>query len=88
MKSNFVKMINTKSPDYSKTLDTFVVPNDWDPASNNIKVTVYKKDGSNQASAKINFPQEGEIPMIIATDATEDWSIERVSLNFINFMRQ
>jgi hypothetical protein len=51
-------------------------------------VTVYKKDGSNQASAKINFPQPGEIPMIIATDATEDWSIERVSLNFINFMRQ
>ena len=87
-KFDVTEMINTKSPDYSKTLDTFVVPNDWDPASNNIKVTVYKKDGSNQASAKINFPQEGEIPMIIATDATEDWSIERVSLNFINFMRQ
>lgn len=85
---NASEMINTQSPDYSKTLDSFVVPNDWNPSSNDIKVTVYKKDGSNQVSAQINFPLTGEIPMIIATDATEEWSLERVSFNFGRYMRQ
>jgi hypothetical protein len=82
------EMINTQSPDYSKTLDSFVVPNSWNPTSNDIQVTVYKKNGSNQVSAQINFPQIGEIPMIIATDATEKWSLERNPFNFKRFMGQ
>ena len=78
-------MYNTKEPDYTEVLHTFKLPNEYDPASNNISVTVYQKD-SDKVSANVNFPANGAIPMIIAANAYEEWSVERVAFNWKKFM--
>ena len=78
-------MYNTQAPDYTKVLHSFDLPLDYDPATNNISVTVYQKD-SNMPSAKVNFPENGTIPMIIAANAYEEWSVERVAFNWKMFM--
>jgi hypothetical protein len=75
-------------PDYTKVLYTIDdLPLDYDPASNNISVTVYQKD-SNMPSATVNFPATGTVPMIIAANAYEEWSVERVSFNWKKFTNQ
>ena len=74
-------MYNTQEPDYTKVLHTIDLPNEYDPASNDISVTVYQKD-SNMPSAKVNFPKNGTVPMIIAANAYEKWSVERVAFNW------
>ena len=75
-------------PDYTKVLYTIDdLPLDYDPASNNISVTVYQKD-SNMPSATVNFPATGTVPLIIAANAYEKWSVERVSFNWKKFMNQ
>lgn len=74
-------MYNTQEPDYTKVLHTINLPNEYDPASNDISVTVYQKD-SNMPSAKVNFPKNGTVPMIIAANAYEKWSVERVAFNW------
>ena len=78
-------MYNTKEPDYTAVLHSFNLPLDYDPASNNISVTVYQKD-SNMPSAKVNFPANGTIPMIIAANAYEKWSVEREAFKWKLFM--
>lgn len=78
-------MYNTKEPDYTAVLHTFNLPLDYDPASNNISVTVYQKDGNN-VSANVNFPANGTIPMIIAANAFEKWSVEREAFKWKLFM--
>ena len=72
-------------PDYTKVLYTIDLPNEYDPATNNISVTVYQKD-SNMPSATVNFPENGTVPMIIAANAYEKWSVERVAFNWKMFM--
>lgn len=79
-------MYNTQEPDYTKVLHTIDLPRDYDPASNDISVTVYQKD-SNMPSAIVNFPATGTVPMIIAANASEEWSVERVAFNWKKFMK-
>lgn len=80
-------MYNTQEPDYTAVLHSIDLPNEYDPASNNISVTVYQKD-SNMPSATVNFPADGTIPMIIAANAYEEWSVERVAFNWKKFMNK
>jgi hypothetical protein len=80
-------MYNTQEPDYTKVLHTIDLPNEYDPASNDISVTVYQKD-SNMPSATVNFPADGTVPMIIAANAYEEWSVERVAFNWKKFMNE
>ncbi len=68
-------------------LHTIDLPNEYDPASNNISVTVYQKD-SDKVSANVNFPADGTVPMIIAANAYEEWSVERVAFNWKKFMNE
>ena len=51
----------------------------WDPEQNNVTVTVQGRDNVSYYTT-FNFPKEGEVPMIIATDLTEMWNNERVSI--------
>ena len=74
-------------PDYTAVLHTIDLPLEYDPASNNISVTVYQKD-SDKVSANVNFPANGTIPMIIAANAYEEWSVERVAFNWKKFMNE
>ena len=74
-------------PDYTKVLHSFDLPLDYDPATNNISVTVYQKD-SDKESAKVNFPANGTVPMIIAANAYEEWSVERVAFRWKKFMNE
>ena len=80
-------MYNTQEPDYTAVLHSIDLPNEYDPASNNISVTVYQKD-SNMPSATVNFPADGTVPMIIAANAYEEWSVERVAFNWKKFMNK
>lgn len=59
--------------------------NGWNRTANNISIKVYQgEDG--QTSTEVNFPQNGAIPMIIATDTNVAWSAERVEFNWKEFM--
>ena len=52
--------------------------NDWNPATNNIRVIV---DGNGQTGdIIITFPKAGEAPMMIAVPETKDWMSERNSV--------
>ena len=59
----------------------------WNRNSNNISIKVYQGTGSETAN-EVNFPKDGAIPMIIATDTNEDWSAERVEFNWKKFMNK
>ena len=78
-------MYNTKEPDYTEVLHTIDLPNEYDPASNDISVIVYQKD-SDKPSATVNFPATGTVPMIIAANAYEKWSVEREAFKWKLFM--
>ena len=80
-------MYNTQEPDYTKVLHTIDLPDDYDPASNDISVTVYQKD-SDKSSAIVNFPATGTVPMIIAANAYEKWSVEREAFKWKLFMNE
>lgn len=78
------QMMNTgwkgSSIDYSAVLNQFDIKKmDWDPANNNISVTVDGR-GKNLGVQLIPFPKEGEIPMIIAVDKEVNWMVERHSV--------
>ena len=53
--------------------------NDWNPATNNIKVTVNGKGQSGEVKT-ITFPKQGEAPMMIAVDKDVKWMTERSSV--------
>ena len=78
-------MYNTQEPDYTKVLHTIDLPKEYDPASNDISVTVYQTD-SDKSSALVNFPATGTVPMIIAANAYEKWSVEREAFKWKMFM--
>lgn len=50
----------------------------WMPSHNNISAKVTNKSSGNVFTA--NFPGEGEIPMIIATDPNVNWMEERTAI--------
>ena len=56
-----------------------IANNDWNPATNNITITVEGK-GKNDGVKTIKFPKEGEAPMIIAVEPTATWMKERVGV--------
>jgi hypothetical protein len=76
-------MVNTGSNgasiNYDAVLAKFnITDNDWDPATNNIRVRV---DGKGETGeVLITFPKPGEAPMMIAVDPTTNWMNERVSI--------
>ena len=80
-------MYNTDPIDYNLVLDEFGLPLTFDPASNDISVTVYQKD-SDKVSAKVNFPANGSIPMIISFNSYIQWSKERVRFPFEDYVNK
>lgn len=80
-------MYNTDPIDYNLVLDEFGLPLTFDPASNDISVTVYQKD-SDKVSAEVNFPQTGATPMIIAFNSYVQWSKERVRFPFEDYVNK
>ena len=70
-------MYNTQGDiDYNKELAVFEVTG-WDYDANNIGIRVMGKDGQ---LFDIQFPKEGEAPMMIAVDPTQKWMGERNSV--------
>lgn len=73
---------NTSLPEMQGAMD--VNPDEeykiqgWIPEQNNISVTV--KGTENDGIHTVNFPANGEIPMIIAVDPTVNWMEERVAI--------
>ena len=80
-------MINTEAPDYNKVLHTITLPLSFDPATNNISVTVYQED-SDKVSNVVNFPADGAVPMIFAIDPFANWATERAGFEFGRYVRQ
>ena len=75
---NIGTMYNTQSGfDYDKVLAKFTVTG-WNPDDNNISVEVVKNVDTSVDNDhiiyEIPFPKKGDIPMIVAVDATESWS--------------
>ncbi len=77
------EMLNTSNPDYGKVLASFDLSNDWDPAKNDISVTVYSADGT---TSSIGFPNKGTVPMIIAVDPMDNWSTERTPYGYLKYL--
>lgn len=57
----------------------------WNRTANNISIKVYQGEDSETAT-QVNFPQNGAIPMIIATDTNVAWSAERVAIDWNSFV--
>lgn len=57
----------------------------WNRETNNIGVTVSQSAGS-QTTWKVNFPQQGAVPMIIATDTDVEWAAERIAFPWKSYM--
>ena len=72
-------MVNTNPVDYKKVIATVDVSG-WNPAANNISVTVVYKDATSQTGSSvytIPFPEVGQVPMMFATDPIVPWMLER-----------
>lgn len=68
------KMYNTEDPEtqQAEILDEFDVEG-WDPNENNVSVIVYGKD----TKYAIPFPENGDIPLMVATKLTKLWRVEK-----------
>jgi hypothetical protein len=76
---NIGDMVNTNPVDYKKVIATVDVSG-WNPAANNISVTVVYKDATSQTGSSvytIPFPEVGQVPMMFATDPIVPWMLER-----------
>ena len=59
---------------YHAVLDRFEITNkDWVPKDNNITVVVDGRGINQKGVQEVRFPKDGEIPLIIAVDATDQW---------------
>ena len=56
-----------------------ILNDDWNPATNNIKVIV-EDNGASDGVKTIKFPKQGETPMMIAVDEDKNWMRERNSI--------
>ena len=63
-----------------KEYDKFVVDN-WHPEANDVTVTV---EGNNGRFV-LPFPEEGEIPYMIATSIGKAWAKERINVENIGW---
>ena len=68
-------MYNTENPEIQQEeiLDEFDVEG-WDPNENNVSVIVYTANGQKYA---IPFPEDGDIPLMVATKLTKLWRVEK-----------
>ncbi len=84
---NATDMLNTgwggkpiyHSGDQSVLAKFTIKDNDWNPATNNVKVIV-EGNGQSGDVMTITFPKKGEAPMMIAVPETKDWMPERTSV--------
>lgn len=77
-KFNTAQMYNTeKGYNAQAVLAEFEVEG-WDPAANNIKVTVKKLTG--EGVQDIPFPKTGDVPMMFATTVNTKWMEETLSI--------
>ena len=56
-----------------------ILNDDWNPATNNIRVIV-QDNGASDGVKTIRFPKQGEAPMMIAVDEDKKWMRERSSI--------
>lgn len=61
-----------------KNPDTEFTVKGWKPGENNISIKV--RENKNGSIYTVTFPEEGEIPMIIATDPEVVWMEERIPI--------
>ena len=73
-------MYNTAPPTEEWILAEFPVKG-WDPEDNNVTVTVYT-NGQNGTffPMKVEFPEVGEYPMMVAVNVTKMWMYEQTSI--------
>lgn len=84
--SDYTQMLNTDNP--SNDLAPIATIEDiqgYNPTENNISVTVYQKDGEQNAITE-NFPEVGSVPLMIATNTETLWAKERTKFNFSQFL--
>ena len=81
-KYNKYTIYNTTDGDYNldEEYDRFVVDN-WHPEENDVTVTV---EGNNGRFV-LPFPEEGEIPYMIATSIGKAWAKERINVETIGW---
>ena len=60
--------------------NTVIYVSGWNPDTNNISVAVKQSEKDNSGASNISFPEKGSVPMIIATDTSQPWMDERVSI--------
>ena len=82
-----------KTADYTQMLNTSNPSNDLEPIDVIENITGYTHDGKNvsvkvfqeDGELEVNFPETGTVPMMIATDETILWSVERVKFPFESY---
>lgn len=74
-------MINTEG-EYELSAEYAVFDvNGWEPAKNNVTVTVDGKNGK----MVLPFPEDGDVPFMVATSIGKTWSKERVNVNTLGW---
>lgn len=74
----------TTPPNENIILHTIKNVQGYDAKGNNVEVTVYQEDGETPA-IKVNFPEDGSVPLMIATDTKTIWASERAEFPFGNY---
>jgi hypothetical protein len=73
---------------FDKDVEIEKVVTGWNPAQNNVSVTVEvpdKTQGSKMYDAVNEFPKKGAFPMMFACDPEVKWAAERQMFNFKQF---
>ena len=78
---DFTQMLGTSTPDLNaEPLHVIENITGYDFKANNVELTVFN-DG-NKVARKIDFPETGDYPLMIATSLDEIWSKEKVKFPF------
>ena len=76
------QMYNTTPPDEEWILAQFPVTG-WNPETNNVTVTVYLENETKPGTfypMVVNFPDDGDVPMMVAVNVTKLWMVEKTSI--------
>jgi len=77
------QMYNTQPPHTDWILAEFPVEG-WDSTGNEVTVTVFAKDKyGNFYTNTIEFPEKGEVPMMVAVSTNKTWMNERISITSV-----
>ncbi len=53
----------------------------WDPTGNDVTVTVYTRSQNGEFyTNKIDFPEDGDVPMMVAVSTNKVWMVEKTSI--------